>query len=99
MDVEISAKKIFMPSDDIVAREIQGEVIIVPLAAGLTDMEDELYTLNETGRAIWKLMDGRRTLQQIIDDLSQEFESEEIGDDVRDFVGELLKKRILIETY
>ena len=37
------------PSEDVVAREIEGEIVIVPLASGIGDMEDELFTLNETG--------------------------------------------------
>ena len=44
----------YVPSEDIVAREIEGELIIVPLAAGIGDMEDELFSLNETGREIWE---------------------------------------------
>ena len=43
----------YIPSDKIVSREIEGELIIVPLVAGIADMEDELFTLNETGREIW----------------------------------------------
>jgi hypothetical protein len=49
-DIELS--KIYEPSEDIVARVIEGELIIVPLVAGIGDLEDELFTLNETGRAI-----------------------------------------------
>ena len=60
MDAEVSLEKIYMPSEDIVAREIEGEVIIVPLVAGIGDSDDELYTLNETGHAVWKLLDGTR---------------------------------------
>ena len=48
------------PSGDVVAREIEGESIIVPLVAGSGDMEDELFTLNDTGKAIWDQFDGRR---------------------------------------
>ena len=33
-------------------REIEGELIIVPLVAGIGDADDELFTLNETGKAI-----------------------------------------------
>ena len=50
---------VYAPSEDVVAREIEGELIIVPLVAGIGDMEDELYTLNETGRAIWDRLDGK----------------------------------------
>jgi hypothetical protein len=33
----------YQPSDEIVAREIEGELIIVPLTAGIGNLEDELY--------------------------------------------------------
>ena len=49
-----SLHQIYTPSDQIVAREIEGELIIVPLTAGFGDMEDELYTFNPTGRALWR---------------------------------------------
>lgn len=52
-------------SRDVVSREIDGDVIIVPLVAGLGEDDDELYTLNETGQAIWGLFDGQRTLAEI----------------------------------
>jgi hypothetical protein len=53
------------PSADIVARVIDGQIIIIPLAAGIGDMEDELYTLNETGKEIWDRLDGARTIEQV----------------------------------
>ena len=48
----------YAPSDGVVAREIEGEVVIVPLKAGIGDLEDELYSLNETGRGVWRLLNG-----------------------------------------
>jgi len=98
MAVDVSPEKIYVPSQDIVAREIEGEIIIVPLVAGIGDMEDELYTLNETGHAVWKLLDGRKTLEEVAADLSQEFEGEEILQDVLGFVNELVRRRILVEA-
>ncbi len=98
MAVDVSLEKTYVPSEDIVAREIEGEVIIVPLAAGIGDMEDELYTLNETGQAIWKLLDGTKTLGEVAADLSEEFEGAEIVEDVLGFVNELVRRRILVEV-
>ena len=49
----IKRDAVYAVSDDVVAREIEGEIIIVPLVAGIGDLEDELFTLNETGKAIW----------------------------------------------
>jgi Coenzyme PQQ synthesis protein D (PqqD) len=98
MDADVSLEKIYMPSDDIVAREIEGEIIIVPLVSGIGDMEDELYTLNETGQAIWKLLNGKRSLAEVTAELAKEFEGEEIRGDVLGFVTEMVKKRILVEA-
>ena len=98
MGIDVSPEKIYLPSEDIVAREIEGEVIIVPLVAGIGDMEDELYTLNETGRAIWKLLDGTRNLREITIKLSEEFEGDEIAQDVFGFVSEMMKRGLLVEA-
>jgi hypothetical protein len=69
----ISQNTIYAISDDVVAREIEGEIIIVPLVAGIGDLEDELFTLNETGKAIWELLDGRRSLQEVARELSGKY--------------------------
>jgi hypothetical protein len=88
---------VFSPSENIVAREIEGELIIVPLVSGIGDMEDELFTLNETGKAIWGKLDGKKNLKTIIDELIVEFEApkEEIEKDVLGLVEELGKRGML----
>ena len=89
---------IYVPSENIVAREVEGELIIVPLVSGIGDMEDELFTLNETGRAIWEKLDGQKSLRDIVEELSTEFEDPggEIQRDVIGLVGELLKRRMVV---
>ncbi len=90
---------IYLPSEDIVAREIEGELIIVPLAAGIGDLEDELYSLNETGRAVWRLLDGQRSLRAIASTLSAEYEAPaaQIEQDLCGLVEELLRRRMLVQ--
>ncbi len=92
-------KRICIPSQDIVARKIEGEIVIVPLASGIGDLEDELYTLNETGRVIWERLDGKRTLKEIAAELASEFDAplEEIERDVAGLVDELIKRKMLVE--
>lgn len=87
-------------SEDVVAREIEGELIIVPLAAGIGDLDDELYTLNETGKVLWARLDGKSTLREIARGLADEYEASpgEIEEDVRGLVEELLKRRMVIEA-
>ncbi len=98
MDSTITLNSICAPSEDIVAREIEGELIIIPLAAGIGDMEDELYTLNETGKAIWSRLDGTATLGQIAADLTNEFDASaaDIERDVLGLIGELTRRKIVI---
>jgi hypothetical protein len=98
MEELIERDAAYKPSEDIVAREIEGEVVIVPLVAGVGDLEDELYTLNETGRAVWKKLDGSRTVRQVAAELAEEFEAppEVLEDDVAGLLEELLKRKMVV---
>jgi hypothetical protein len=91
---------VYTISEDVVARNIEGELIIVPLTSGIGNMEEEIYTLNETGRAIWEKLDGQNSLREVIKSLKAEFEAsnEEIEGDVLGLVGELLKRRMVVEA-
>ncbi len=86
----------YTPSDAVVAREIEGEIVIVPLTAGVGDLEDELYSLNETGKDVWRLLDGR-TVDEVVDALLAEYGAprEEIDRDVRGLLEELLSRGIV----
>lgn len=99
MKQNVNIDSAYAPSDDVVAREIEGEIIIVPLTAGIGDIEDELFTLNETGKAIWDRLDGKKSLADVITLLSAEYEASEgeIEKDVTGLVKELLNRRILVE--
>ncbi len=96
--MSISVEDVYRPSDDVVAREIEGEIIIVPLVAGIGDMEDELFTLNDTGKAIWDKLDGRRSLADVVAELTPEFAAEDgaIERDVLGLVAELVERRMLV---
>ncbi|MEZ5126625.1 MAG: PqqD family protein [Thermoleophilia bacterium] len=97
MPPSLTLETMCAPSRDVVAREIEGEVIIVPLVAGIGDADDELYTLNDTGRAIWRLLDGRRTLAEVVEALAAEYEAEgtALEADVLGFADELARRGIL----
>ena len=100
MEVKVHGSAVYVPSEDVVAREIEGELIIVPLVSGIADMEDELFTLNETGKAIWRRLDGKRNLKNLVEELSAEFDASaaEIKRDVMGLVQELLKRKMLVEV-
>lgn len=98
METNVEFDAVYVLSDDIVAREIEGELIIVPLVSGIGNLDDELFTLNETGRAIWDRLDGQKSLRDIVKELSTDYEDPggEIEKDVIGLVGELLKRRMIV---
>ena len=89
-----------IPSEDIVAREIEGEIIIVPLVSGIGDIDDALYTLNKTGKCIWQRLDGKKCLKDIAQELTKEFDStpKQIEKDVTGLITELFKRRMVVEV-
>lgn len=97
VEKEVTMESVCMPSEDVVAREIEGDMIIVPLASGIGDTDDELYTLNETGKAIWSKLDGERTLTLVAEEMKSEFSSPpgEIASDVLGFISELVRRGIV----
>ncbi len=99
MKINVNLDSAYAPSDDVVAREIEGEIIIVPLVAGIGDMEDELFTLNETGKAIWNRLDGKSSLKVMVEKLSVKYEAPagDIEKDVIGLVEELLKRGMIVE--
>lgn len=102
MEAKVTLDGVYILSEDIVAREIEGELIIVPLTWGVGGTEDEqdaIFTLNEAGRAVWERLGGQRNLRAVAADLAAEYEapSEEIEADVLGLVGELVNRRMLVE--
>lgn len=100
MNTKVSLDKVYALSEDVVAREIQGEFLIIPIASGIAESDEEIFTLNETGRAVWHNLDGKITLRTLIDKLLSEFEAadREIENEVLGFTGELLKRKMVVEV-
>ncbi len=85
-------EKIIKKQEDIVAREIAGETILVPVRGTLVDMQ-KIWSLNPVGGFIWKNLDGTKSLGIISNELISEFdvEKERADADIQEFVEELLK--------
>jgi len=96
----VNIDAVYAVSEEVVAREIEGDLIIVPLTSDVGDMEDELYSLNETARDIWDRLDGKTSLRDLINQLSDEYDAsfQEIEADVFGLMKELLKRKFLVEN-
>ena len=68
-----------------VETEIDDEILLVDLDGG------ELFSLSGTGREIWRLIDGERTLDEIAHTVARDYSGEQkkVRRDVEHFVGQL----------
>ncbi|MFH2059635.1 MAG: PqqD family protein [Pseudomonadota bacterium] len=96
----IDLNSIYTPSEKLITREIEGELIIVPIESGIADFNDALYSLNETGRAIWNLLEQKKTVSDICSILSDDYSTspDEIKNDVLLILEELLQIGIIIKV-
>jgi hypothetical protein len=72
-----SKHKIYQHDPGIVSRLVGGEMILVPIRQTVGEM-GSIFTLNETGARIWKLLDGHRTLAEVHAQIISEFEVDSI---------------------
>ena len=87
---------VLMPNGDFVFRDIGGETILVPVSAGVSEM-DSLFTLNEVGTIVWKGVEARSSVQEIITAVLAEFEIEKSAaeTDVLEFLDVLIKRDLI----
>lgn len=85
-------KQVFRKDASIVARQIAGEMILVPIRQNMGDLES-IYLLNQTARFAWNLFDGRLTLAEVRDQVTHEFDVEEAqaGEDLLELTSNLLR--------
>ena len=82
--------------DDVIVREIAGEVFLVPIRGRLADLQ-ELFVLNGVGEWLWQRLDGSRSVRDLSKDLAEtyEVEEDEAVADVTSFLGELEEAGLL----
>jgi methyltransferase-like protein len=84
-------------STSVVTRKTGNEYVLVPVANNIADM-NSVFILNETGAFIWEKIDGKRTVEEVIELVVKEYEidKETAINDVLEFAGNM-NKYIIIE--
>lgn len=79
-------------SGNIVSRQIDSEVILVPIRQKIGDLQC-IYTTNDIGSFIWELIDGNRTFQDILDVIVSEYDvaPDEARADLEEFINHLVE--------
>ena len=99
VELELTLKNICSPSKDVVTRELEGRMLIMPVTCGIVDVDGEIFTLSETGRAIWHKLNGEKSLQQIAAELAENFTcpQDQIEKDVLGIVTEMIRWGICLK--
>jgi len=91
-------KTILSHSKSVVTTKTGNEYVLVPIANNIADM-NSMYTLNETGAFIWEHIDGKNSVEDIIIEMTQEYEVdyETASHDLYAFINEMSKYLIIHE--
>ena len=71
----VTLEQRYKKDPDVIARRVLGEMVLAPVRHDAGDAEN-VYVLNDTAEYAWELIDGERTLGQILDAIVAEFEVE-----------------------
>jgi len=92
-------EQIYCKDPSIVARQIAGEMILVPIRQNVADLES-IYLLNETALFAWEHFDGSLSLADIRDKITQEFDVDELqaGQDLLELVVDLERVKAVVKA-
>ncbi len=86
----------FVRSRDVVCRQIQGELLIVPIRSGVGEL-NSLYTLNPVGVTIWGFLAEAHNIPEMVQRVCDEFEvtAEQARSDIEAFLDSLTEERLV----
>ena len=89
-------KSVLSQSASVVTRKTGNEYVLVPITNNIADM-NSVYTLNETGAFIWEQIDGKRSVEEIITELTNEYDidQQKAETDVFDFIENMRRYLII----
>jgi hypothetical protein len=94
----IVLKSVLSHSPSIVTRKTGNEYVLVPITNNIADM-NSVYTLNESGAFIWELIDGNKTVEELITAMIEEYDidPETAKTDIFSFIDDMNNYLIIKE--
>jgi hypothetical protein len=91
-----AVNSIIKHNENIVFRKIDNEYILVPMTTSAEDVE-YIFNLNEIGSAIWERIDGRKSLDVILNELFSEYEGDQkiIETEAIEFINDLRGAKLI----
>ena len=98
-DTTIEGEKVYAHAADVICREVGSESILVPIRNNVGNL-DYIYTLSPVAARIWSLVDGTRSIDQIIDAICAEYDvtREQAEADVAELVSDLGQVSLLLQV-
>lgn len=89
---------IYVPSEKVVSRLIEGDLIIVPVESDTVDFDHSLYSLKDIGKKIWERVNKKITVKELCHELSLEYDTsiDVIQQDVVAFLKDLLERNLIV---
>src|SRR3979411_3147166 len=86
----------FIRNREVVSRQIEGELVIVPIRRGVGDL-NSLYTLNPVGSVLWDLMSKGCTLSEMVRLVCDEFEvsAAQARQDIEGFLYSMIEEKLI----
>ena len=86
----VDLEKKYKRNENFVYRKIENETILVPIKNNVGDMSC-IYNLNAVGAFIWDHLDGEKTLSDILNLITDEFDvsDQDAEIDVCDYISDL----------
>jgi hypothetical protein len=86
----------FIRNHEVVSRQIEGELIIVPIRCGVGDL-NSLYTLNSVGSLLWEYMSEGHTVPEMVTRVCDEFDvtTVQAEADIQEFLDSLLQEKLV----
>ncbi len=86
----------FVRNRDVVARQIEGELIIVPVRRGVANM-NSLYTLNPVGSVLWNFMAEDHSVPEMVQRVCDEFEvsAAQASKDIQAFLDSMVEEKLV----
>ena len=97
--MDINLNSTFQKKEEIIARQIVGEMILVPIRGTLADMQ-RIFALGSVAEYIWGYLDGEHSLEEILSGILDNFhvEKNQADTDLKVFISELLETGLVTET-
>ena len=95
----IDGGRVYRRSPEVVCRQVGAESILVPIRNNVGDL-DFIYTLSPVAARIWALIDGSRSVDQLVEEVIAEYavEREQAAADVAELVSDLEQVSLILQT-